>query len=535
MKKSSLPPGSKVWIVARHSPGQNQSIYSQLSLLNEYCQSNQLETVDQFVDAGESGGNSNREEFTRMRKLAEGSESNLVDGIIFYDNSRFARNFNDARYVKSMLRWKGYALEWLLGERLEGLPGMIMEDVEDHQNAEFLKMISLKSKAGLRQMFKLKDANGEYLRFWAGAIPWGFRRVEKVLPVINTVTNKPRIKQCIEPDYPLWPLGQELFTLRATGLTCKEIEQRTNFFGQRGTVNIANAFVLTSSYQHLFRNPIYKGTLVFQELTIENYVPAMVSPELWEAANSASITYKRGHWTGRGQVKVSKANPEYILAGLCECEICQGPFYSHSVLSGSRDRWLRYYVCRTKKTNGSKACPTRYLPASGYEPAVIDHATNNYFLFIEFIIEAMNELQDSTPKPAQELERLRGGLVSLDKSIRNLVRLAEKGEEVEEVYQRITELNRQRQTTLDRLEQLHFQVTSFKRPPSPEKIRREVDNLQGQLKSDPRIALKQIVDRITVNPQKSTIFYKMPLGVIDTFPLESFYSYQIGYTIELPC
>jgi len=290
MKKSSLPPGSKVWIVARHSPGQNQAIYSQLSLLQEYCQFNKLEVADQFIDAGESGGNSNREEFTRLRKLAEGSESNLVDGIVFYDSSRFARNFNDAQYVKSMLRWKGYTLEWLLGERYEGLPGAIMETVEDYNNAEFLALISRKSKDGLRQMFKLKDSNGEYLHFWAGGIPWGFRRIEKVLPVVNTVTNKPRIKQCIEPDYPLWPLGQELFTLRATGLTCKEIEQRTNFFGSRGTVNVDNAFVLTSSYQHLFRNPIYKGKLVFQELTIENYVPAMVSPELWEAANNASIT-----------------------------------------------------------------------------------------------------------------------------------------------------------------------------------------------------------------------------------------------------
>lgn len=535
MKKSSLLPGSKVWIVARHSPGQNQAIYSQLSLLQEYCQFNQLEPVDQFIDAGESGSNSNREEFTRMRELAEASKEPLVDGVIFYDNSRFARNFNDAQYVKSMFRWKGYVLEWLLGERYEGLPGAIMETVEDYHNAEYLKMISRKSKDGLRQMFKLKDGNGEYLHFWAGGIPWGFQRVEKVLPVINTVTNKPRIKQCLEPDYPLWPLGQELFTLRATGLTCKEIEQRTNFFGSRGTVNVTNAFVLTSSYQHLFRNPIYKGKLVFQELTIEDYVPAMVSPELWEAANSASITYKRGYWTSRGQVKVSKANPEFLLAGLCECEICQGPFYSHSVMSGSRDRWLRYYVCRTKKTVGGKACPTRYLPASGYEPAVIDHATDNYFQFIEFVIEEMNELQNSIPKPALEMERVQDEVSGLDKSIRNLVRLAEKGEGVEEVYQRITELNRQRQTALSRIEQLHFQITSFRQPPSPEKLRREVANLQSQLKSDPRIALKQIVDRITVNPNKSTIFYKMPLGVIDSFPPESFYSYQIGYAIELPC
>lgn len=535
MKKSSLPPGSKVWIVARHSPGQNQAIYSQLSLLNEYCQFNQLEVVDQFIDAGESGGNSNREEFTRMRELAEASKDTLADGVIFYDNSRFARNFNDAQYVKSMLRWKGYALEWLLGERFEGLPGILMENIEDYQNAEYLAMISRKSKDGLRQMFKLKDANGEYLRFWAGAIPWGFRAVEKVLPVINTVTNKPRIKQCIEPDYPLWPLGQELFTLRATGLTCKEIEQRTNFLGSRGTVNIDNAFVLASSYKHFFRNKIYKGVLEFQELIIEDYVPAMVSPELWEAANSASITYKRGHWTGRGQIKVSKANPEYLLAGLCECEICQGPFYTQSVMSGSRDKWLRYYVCRTKKTLGGKACPTRYLPASGYEPAVIDHANRNYFLFIEMIIEEMNELRNSIPKPAQEIERIKDEVSGLDKSIRNLVRLAEKGEEVEEVYRRLTELNQRRQTALSRIEQLHFQVTSFRNPPSPEKMRREIANLQEGLRNDPRLALKQIVDRIAVNPSKSTIFYKLPLGVIDSFPPESFYTYQVGYTIELPC
>lgn len=535
MKQSKLPPGSTVWIVARHSPGKGQSMDTQLSVLREHCKANQLIIKDEFIDAGVSGKKVTRKEFTRMQKLAEGSDKNLVDGVIFYDNSRLARNLKLARYVKSMLIFKGYQLERLIGQDIGGIAGVVVDDLEDYHNEEYLEIIRQKSKDGLRQRFQLRDEAGNYIGFWAGAIPWGYKRVDKVLPVIDTITGKHKVRQCIEPDYPLWSLGQELFTLRATGLTCKEIEQRTGFFGQRGTVNIYDAFVLTSSYQHFFRNPIYKGKLVFQELTIENYVPAMVSPELWEAANSASITYKRGYWTSRGQVKVSKANPEFLLAGLCECEICQGPFYTTSVVSGSRDRWLRYYVCRTKKTVGGKACLTRYIPAAIYEPRVIDHASDNYFDFIELIIEEMTSLMSNNPPPFREIEQIKDEINEVDKSIRRLIELAEKTEGVEEVWQRITKLKTQKRTAESRLEYLRNQLAFPRMMVTPEELRKTANDYREHLRDDPRITLKQIVDRILINPNKSTIFYKMPFGVVDTILPESFYSYQVGYAIELPC
>lgn len=255
MTNSILTPGSKVWIVARHSPGKSQSIHSQIVALSKHCEANQLIIVDEFIDSGESGSNRQRAEFNRMIELAESSDAALVDGVVFYDLSRLARDFDNAQYVKSMLRRKGYVIEWVIGERYEGIAGAILETVEDYQNAEFIAKIRQKSKDGLRAMIQLKDEEGNYIGFWPGRVPWGYKPVQKVLPVLNTITGQYRRRQCIAPDYDAWDLGRELFRLRIAGLTVRQIEEKTGWLGSRGTVNIDNSNVLNASYYKILPTP----------------------------------------------------------------------------------------------------------------------------------------------------------------------------------------------------------------------------------------------------------------------------------------
>lgn len=538
MKKSKLSPGSAVWIVARHSPGTGQTIDTQLSVLKEHCEANQLIIKDQFIDAGQSGNKTTRKEFTRMRKLVESSEKNLVDGVIFYDNSRLARKLKDARYVKSMLIFKGYQLERLIGQDLDGIAGVVVEDLEDYHNEQYLEVIRQKSKDGLRQRFKLKNEKGDYIGFWAGAVPWGFRAVKKALPVIDTDTGKPKSKQCIEPDYDLWPLGVELYRLRAGGLTCREIESKTNFFGSRGTVDIDDGDVLASAYRNFYRNTIYMGTLTFQELVIPGYVPAMVTEDLWQAANASSVAYKRGNWTGYRAPKSGKAHPDFLLAGLCECDLCQAPFYTNTTSLQHRAIRYRYYVCRTKRQNKTAACDSPRVPASLFEQSVLDHAINIFLRRdFEIMVERFNQAINSESDPTLAIERAKAELAEISKKLNNLVRLAQAGGDFEELGAQVRALKKQQSQAEYRLSQLQTRKPRKKIALSPEKVERAILMMTERLNAvgEARLALNQLVSKIRIMQTEAMISYKPLLAFAELGQPESFDNYQIGgYVIQLP-
>lgn len=538
MKKSKLPPGSTVFVIARHSPGKDQSITTEKGVLDDYLTFNQLNCKEWFIDAGESGSNRNRKEFSRFQKLVESHPKRLVDGVIFYDLSRLGRDFDDTQYTLALLRRRGYIPEWIIGEQYEGLPGAIMEVTTNYRNAEFLDELKIKIRNGLRQMFRLKDEQGKYIGFWAGAIPWGFIGVKRTLPVLNSVVQKYREKQCIVPDYDLWPLGVELFQLRANGLTCREIEKRTHLFGSRGTVDIDDGDVLASAYRNFYRNTIYRGELTFQELVIPDYVPAMVTEELWQAANATSVAHKRGNWPSYRVPKAGKAGPDFLLAGLCECDLCQAPFYTKVTTLQTRATQYRYYTCRTRRQNGSAACETPHVPAAPFEQAILDHAINHYLRggLFEDMVEEWNRTINDVPDPIQEVKKLESEISDIGKRLRNLAKLAQNGGDFEELGEQVRALRLDRQSAEMKLAQLQVYKPVKRLALSPEKVRRIIEVWTERLVAvgEVRPTLNQLVRKIKINQTQARIIYNPPLAFTESARLGAFDKYQIGYVIQLP-
>jgi hypothetical protein len=538
VKKSKLPPGSTVFVIARHSPGKGQSITTEKGVLDDYLEFNQLNCIEWFIDAGESGSNRNRKEFSRFQKLVESRPKRLVDGVIFYDLSRLGRDFHDTQYTLALLRRRGYIPEWIIGEQYDGLPGAIMEVATNYKNAEFLDELKIKIRNGLRRMFRLRDEQGQYVGFWAGSIPWGFVGVKKTLPVLNSVVEKFRERQCIVPDYDLWPLGVELYQLRANGLTCREIENKTHLFGSRGTVDISDVDVLTTAYRNLYRNTIYKGVLTFQELIIPDYVPAMITEDLWQAANATSVAHKRGNWPGYRVPKAGKAGPDFLLAGLCECGLCQAPFYTKVTSMQSKTIQYRYYSCRTRRQNGASACESPHVPAVPFEQAILDHAVNKYLrggLFEDMVEEWTRTINDA-PDPIQEIKRLEAEILEISKKLRNLARLAQNGGDFEELGEQVRALKLDRQSAEFKLAQLQVYKPVKKLALSPDKVRRIVETWTERLIAvgEVRPTLNQLVHRIRINQTQARIVYNPPLAFTESGLQRAFGKYQAGYVIQLP-
>lgn len=526
-RKSNLSIGSRVWLYARHSPGKNQSIASQLNALRGYCAFNGLIIAHEFVDEGKSGGDRRRSQFNQMRKLVEDNPRPVVAGLICFDSSRLARDFKDADYTKALLRFRGYAIEFLDQESIGGLAGRILEVADDHENEAFLTRNKIKTREGLRYVITLKDTSGQYLGVWPTRPPWGFDAVKKELPIIDAVTKKARVKQCIIPNDEQFELGRHIYELRGLdGLTYRQIEDQTGFMTRRG-IDVGTIDRLGRYYALFYRNEIYKGTFRYKEVTLFDYVPAMVTDELWQAANSTAATYRRGNWRGLNP-KTGKGNRVFTLSGLCQCAYCKALIYPVPVGKN------RYYKCGSRKRIGSNACPSQTIRAEILENAIYE-TTLNIFLqddFIGELVAMVESLLNSIPDNSQIISRLDRELTDLDRRIANLVEHLELGENV------ASQLQLRQSQRQDKLEERRRLIETTPKPlkTSIAEVSRIFYDLRRRLveNGDIKSVYNQIISRIELAKNKAVVYYQMPPVFGYTSLGAGVDNSQLVYTIELP-
>ncbi len=132
----------------------------------------------------------------------------------------------------------------------------------------------------------------------------------------------------------------------------------------------------------LLRNTLYKGEWRFGKLKVERIdtpdgirrkvgrrsadetvvvqVPAIVSSELWDAAQAQLAENHRKFRRPTKNV--------YPLRGRIRCALCGGMMVGHSPRTG-----YRYYICHRHTgdyAGSSERCPARYVPAQGIEETV---------------------------------------------------------------------------------------------------------------------------------------------------------------------
>lgn len=535
-KSTKLSPGAKVIQVLRHSPGKGQSIALQKQILDEYCAFNSFQIVGTFIDAGVSGDNREaRKEFNKFIELVQASSTRLADGVVFYEAARLAgRDFKMARYVDALLDLRGYILDPIIGEHRDDLSGVIIRDIEAHQNAAELEKGRQRVKDNLRALVQLKDESGQYYGIWPAIIPWGYRGVKKDIGITDTITNKRRLKQCIEPDHDKWPMGQEIFRLKAEGFSYREIEQRTGWLTSLGTVNLDDIDIMAAKYRYFLRNAIYKGEFRYSDLVLPNYVEPMVPPEIWEAANATAWDKEAGNWKGGKAPKLGKAAEIFILAGLCECEHHRTPFYTRNPYAGTNR--TRYYYCKSYRVN--QTCPVGYVRATEFERLVIDHATSHYIngQFIEATTAMINELLSDRSGIERQIDQARTELGRIDRELFNLsgfIRRMGSTPQFEEDYQRLMVAQRQAE---QRLKELQSQQLPKRLEILPGQIKRTLEQLGERLQTvgEARSALRQMVSQIALKDQQATIYYRLPVGITEQRLWSLFDNQYTGYVIDLP-
>ncbi len=388
--------------VSSESDEQINSLGNQVAYYEHLIKKNLAWTfVPGYVDEGLSGiSTRKRENFHRM--VADGRDGRF-DMIITKEITRFARNTLDSiKYTRELLGC-GVAVFFqndninTLDEDSE-LRLTIMSGIAQDE----LRKLSSRVKFGHQQAIKSSVVLGNSRIF-------GYRKDNKRLAI----------------DEAEAPMVRELFELYATGrYSMKQIE---GILWEKGYRNTKGNRLSHVTMSNIISNPKYKGWYVGNKVKVVDMftkkqkflppeewvmfkdetgqiVPAIVSEELWEAANA--VLRKRSEDVKSRQGICNHAN---LLTGKLFCTCCGQPYYrkdSVDVRGHHNSKW----ICSGKIKNGKDSCPSFAIYEAELQPLLYEvfrDTKADADAMVEEYVKLYTEMADHEKLPGQitELER----------------------------------------------------------------------------------------------------------------------------------
>lgn len=183
---------------------------------------------------------------------------------------------------------------------------------------------------------------------------------------------KPAKGQALVPDPKTAPLVREAFELRAAGESWPKIARLLN---ERHPPNRAPRWT-HSTVTHLIHNRAYLGEASHGKHLQRSAHPALVSEELWRAANAV-----RGRAPARGDGEGT------LLSGLVRCAGCRRVMSPGVTRGGGRSERLLTYRCR--REHGAGRCQS----ASAIKREVLEQHVERAFLqrYADVSIEGVSD------------------------------------------------------------------------------------------------------------------------------------------------
>lgn len=119
----------------------------------------------------------------------------------------------------------------------------------------------------------------------------------------------------------------------------------------------------------LLRNPVYLGKIRHDDVTHDGKHDAILDTDRFEQAQKL-LDDQAAEAADRA------AASDYLLSGLTRCTSCGGAYIGAG--AQGKNRYYRYYVCRSQQTKGQRACCSQRVPAEDLENGVIDALLDTY-------------------------------------------------------------------------------------------------------------------------------------------------------------
>lgn len=272
----------RVACYARYSSNmqREESIFAQMRAMKKYCDDNGWIIVEKYVDEALSATTDKRPQFQQM--IADSSKKEF-DIVLVHKLDRFARNRYDSSLYKQKLRKNGIRLCSVL-EHIDNTPeSILLEGLLESINEFYSANLARETMKGLKENALQCLHNG-------GSPGLGY----DVDDTKHIVLNEEEAKIVVM-----------IYSMYLSGYSCKDIAEQLNSEGY--LTKAGNQFACCSIYE-IIKNEKYTGVYIFNRaeskgydhkrnshkskppeeiIRIEGGIPAIISKEVWEAAQKS--------------------------------------------------------------------------------------------------------------------------------------------------------------------------------------------------------------------------------------------------------
>jgi site-specific DNA recombinase len=445
------------------------SLKTQLEACLRYCQDKGYEVAHRFSEAY-SGLTLERPKLNELRELVRNEQ---IDVVMVYCLDRLSRDPTHGV---------------ILTQELENHKVTLEAVTETVDSSELGKLISyIRGFASKLEAEKIRERTmrGKRAKLHSGIMPQG-TGVGMYGYDWNRETKRREVNQ-VEAV-----IVREIFNRVVIGESIVSIARRLNQSGVRtkATKDDEGKRKLWHSLtiRRIVRNSGYIGNTYFKNTLLPNVTPAIVSEDVFQAANAVLNMPK---------VRTGRPKHEYLLTGHAYCAICGKPLVGHCL-----NKKYRYYQCSNARPyeNTCKKCQARYIRAGDLEE-IVWSKTKTVLANPEIILSQLAEASDVGNLDAieAEIKELEKNLRNYEQRRTNLLQALELGEfGKDEVLDRLNNLKRLRHEDEAKLNDLL-------------KTRDNITNL-----AEAKIRLGQLYDRVLKNLQDSTPeIIKLALDALD--------------------
>ena len=302
-----------------------------------------LDLLRIYQDIDISGRSDRRPAFQEMIKDIKAGQ---YDVCLIYKLDRFCRNVKDFHFYTEIMESHGCSLVSISQNIDTSTPvGRLLRNIL----ADFAQF---ESEMIAERVKDNKAAAARKGRWSGGHVPFGYVAEDKKLEINQDEATLVRM----------------MFERRLKGAGFLKIAKELTALGikpRRGTRR-GNHWS-EDSVRYIIENPIYKGILEYDDVSLEGAMPLIVDEDTWDQAQ----VQKKIH--GRAQ------QSPHLLSGLLHCTHCNhmgwtivanGRVYTGK--DGTLHGRLSRYMCRTKRDRNSSACATRLLDKISLEARIVE-------------------------------------------------------------------------------------------------------------------------------------------------------------------
>ncbi len=385
-----------------------------------YCETNGLEPVETYEDAGLSATDDKRAAFQRMIEDAKSSERPF-DTIVVHSFSRFFRDNYKFEFYRRLLEKAGVTIVSITQPLTDDPTGQMVRQMfsifDQYQSQENSKHVTRAMIENAKQ------------GFWNGAkAPYGYRtriaemRGDKAKKVLEINPEEAEIVRLI---YELYTYGSGESGPLGVKSLCTYVNERGHTYGngKRFSIQMVSKILNRRTYvgKHVFNRTYSKTKKLKPEsewITVD--VPPIIKPELFDQAQAR---------LARNNPKVTPAritNSPVLLTGIAKCASCGSLMRLRTGKSGQ----YRYYTCSSKADHGTTACKGITVPMPKLDQAVITELETRIFQpdRLQEMLEGLCNRNEGFRQPLeQDLKLLRSDKRKLEKRLDNLYDAIETG------------------------------------------------------------------------------------------------------------